>query len=79
MMGDEKEIAAVDLKDHRIMGITKTSRARRDLCERALHVLRRACDYPQDFRGGALLLARLGQLSGPAFELAFEFVYDASC
>src|SRR5215468_6815387 len=63
MVGDEWERIAVHPMDRRIVGFTKASRARRDLCERPLQVHRRTGDHLQDLRCDGLLLARLGEFS----------------
>src|SRR5262249_16680720 len=41
MVGDEQESVVVYLANHRVIGLTKASRTRRDLCEHTLRIRRR--------------------------------------
>jgi signal transduction histidine kinase len=68
MVGDNGENVAVHPMDCRIVGIAKTSGARRKRCKHAPQLHRRAGDHPQDVSGRGLLLSRFGKLAPQLFQ-----------
>src|SRR5262245_30514406 len=77
MMADDAKHLTVHLTDQGIIGIAKAGGTRRDFCEDALQIRRRARYYPQDLCSCALLVTGLGQLAPGLGEFLSELLVPA--
>jgi hypothetical protein len=78
MVADKVQKANIHLENRSIISIAQASRICGNLSAHALQVRRRTGERRQDPRCGGLLLPSLGQLSGLAFEIAFQLVDQAT-